>query len=84
MPLGRCDIAPLPCPGGGVPPAKFSKYDEAILQVVVDEQGLTDLPIISGMDFGHTDPMFVLPYGVQAEVHCERRELSIVEAAVVD
>jgi muramoyltetrapeptide carboxypeptidase LdcA involved in peptidoglycan recycling len=29
-----------------------------------EEEGLTDLPIVTHMDFGHTDPMFVVPYGV--------------------
>jgi muramoyltetrapeptide carboxypeptidase LdcA involved in peptidoglycan recycling len=71
-------------PGGEVPPERFGEYDEVILQVVAEEEGLMELPIVTGMDFGHTDPMFVLPYGVQAEIDCDRQRLAIVEAAVVD
>jgi muramoyltetrapeptide carboxypeptidase LdcA involved in peptidoglycan recycling len=71
-------------PGGSVPPERFIEYDQAALQVIADEEGLTDLPIISGMDFGHTDPMFVLPLGVQAEIDAGAHTFSIVEAAVVD
>ncbi|MEW5869761.1 MAG: S66 peptidase family protein [Chloroflexota bacterium] len=71
-------------PGGHVPPEKFAEYDQAILQVVAEEQGLTDLPIVTGMDFGHTDPVFVLPYGVQAEIDCTARRFSILENAVTD
>jgi len=71
-------------PGGQVPPERFGEYDEAILQVVAEEEGLTELPIITGMDFGHTDPMFVLPYGVQAEINCDKRQFVILEGAVVD
>lgn len=72
-------------PGGHqVPVEDFEKYDQAILQVVRDEEGLTDLPIITHMDFGHTSPMFVLPYGVQAEIDCENKRFSIIENAVVD
>jgi muramoyltetrapeptide carboxypeptidase LdcA involved in peptidoglycan recycling len=48
----------------------------------VAENGLTDLPIITGMDFGHTDPMFVLPLGVQAEIDCTQQRFAIVESAV--
>ena len=55
-----------------------------ILQVVVEEEGLDDLPLITRMDFGHTDPMFVLPYGVEAEIDCEEKRFSIVEGALVD
>lgn len=71
-------------PGGPVPIDKFIEYDQAICQVVNEEQGLTELPIISNMDFGHTDPMLVLPYGVQAEIDCEQQRFLIMENAVVD
>jgi muramoyltetrapeptide carboxypeptidase LdcA involved in peptidoglycan recycling len=42
-----------------------------------------DLPVITRMDFGHTDPMFVLPCGVEAEIDCEKQRFSIVDGAVV-
>jgi muramoyltetrapeptide carboxypeptidase LdcA involved in peptidoglycan recycling len=71
-------------PGGQVPPEQFDEYDEAILKVVAEEEGLSGLPIITGMDFGHTDPMFVLPYGVKAEINCDKRRFAILEGAVVD
>lgn len=71
-------------PGGDIPPEQFVEYDKAILTVVAEEQGLTDLPIITHMDFGHTDPMFVLPYGVTAEIDCESQRFAITENAVTD
>ena len=58
------------------------QYDDAVLGVVRDELGLA-IPIIAGMDFGHTDPFFVLPYGVSAEIDCDAHRFSIVESAVV-
>jgi muramoyltetrapeptide carboxypeptidase LdcA involved in peptidoglycan recycling len=69
-------------PGGEFPIERFEEYDQVILQVVCDEEGLENLPIITNMDFGHTDPMFVLPYGVQAEIDCEKQHFSILENAV--
>jgi muramoyltetrapeptide carboxypeptidase LdcA involved in peptidoglycan recycling len=71
-------------PGGEVPIDRFAEYDQAILQVVSEEEGLTDLPIITNMDFGHTSPMFVLPYGVQAEIDFENKRFSMLENAVID
>ncbi|MFA9479999.1 S66 peptidase family protein [Phycisphaerales bacterium AB-hyl4] len=71
-------------PGGGVPPQQFEQYEQAILQVVAEEEGLTHLPILTRMDFGHTDPMFVLPYGVLAQIDCAQRTFSILENAVVE
>lgn len=70
-------------PGGEMPVAQFEKYDEALLQVVGREEGLNSMPIISRMDFGHTDPMFVLPYGIQAEINCDQQQFSICEPAVI-
>ncbi len=69
-------------PGGNVPLESFGEYEEMILKVVAQEESLTELPILSRMDFGHTDPMFILPYGVQAEIDCDAGSFSIVEAAV--
>ena len=71
-------------PGGDIPVERFDEYEEAILGVVVGEEGLDDLPLVTRMDFGHTDPMFVLPYGVEAEIDCGEERFSIVESALVD
>jgi muramoyltetrapeptide carboxypeptidase LdcA involved in peptidoglycan recycling len=71
-------------PGGEILPDKFDEYDQAILQVANQEEGLSDLPIITNMDFGHTSPMFVLPYGVMAEINCENKRFSILENAVTN
>ena len=71
-------------PGGNIHPHKFKEYDEVLLNVISEEEGLADLPIITHMDFGHTDPMFVLPYGVKAEINCQAQQFHILENAVVD
>lgn len=71
-------------PGGEIDPSKFAEYNDALREVVSVEQGLNDVPIITNMDFGHTDPMFVLPYGVEAVIDCEARRFEIVENAVVE
>ena len=70
-------------PGGNqLSVADHKEYDDAVLGVVRDELGLA-IPIIAGMDFGHTDPFFVLPYGVRAEIDCAAHRVSIVDSAVV-
>jgi len=68
-------------PGGAVPPESFKEYDKAILRVVTEEEGLRDIPVVTNLDFGHTDPMFVIPYGVEAEIDCEEKRFSILESA---
>lgn len=71
-------------PGGQLDPEEFPKYDEALVTTVRQECGISDLPIVSNMDFGHTDPMFVLPLGVRARIDSDRTEVSILESAVTD
>jgi muramoyltetrapeptide carboxypeptidase LdcA involved in peptidoglycan recycling len=81
--LGRVTAILVGRPGGHqLSVADHKKYDDAVLGVVRDELGLA-IPIIAGMDFGHSDPFFVLPYGVNAEIDCDAHRFSIVESAVV-
>lgn len=70
-------------PGGRIPVERFADYDQAILQVVRDEEGLSDLPIVTCVDFGHTDPMMVLPLGVYARIDAEGQRVEIIEPATV-
>ncbi|MEO5975461.1 MAG: S66 peptidase family protein [Ilumatobacteraceae bacterium] len=60
-----------------------SALDEMIFKTVVDQFGAASLPIITNLDFGHTDPQWLLPLGVSAEIDCEQRTLRLLEAAVV-
>jgi muramoyltetrapeptide carboxypeptidase LdcA involved in peptidoglycan recycling len=69
-------------PGGQMDPARFTEYDEAILQVVREEERL-EIPVVTHMDFGHTDPMFVLPYGTRVRVDVEHKTLEFLESAVI-
>lgn len=58
------------------------EYDQALLTVVREEQGLDRLAIISGMDFGHTSPAFTLPYGIQARIDCEAQTFHLLESGL--
>lgn len=61
----------------------WREYDEAILKIV-NEEGLRNLPVITGLDFGHTCPVFTIPYGVLAEIDSDQKLFSILENAVTD
>ena len=69
-------------PGGQRDPALFPAYADTLCRTVREEYGLAGLPVVSNVDFGHTDPMMVLPLGVRVRIDSERHELSIPEAAV--
>jgi len=58
------------------------EYNEAIIQVIREEEGLRDLPIITEMDFGHTCPVFTLPLGILAEIDLGNKSFSLLEPGV--
>lgn len=69
-------------PGGTVPPEKFKDYDDVLLQIVANEFGRPDIPIVTRMDFGHTDPMFVIPYGAAARINPIGKTFEILDSGV--
>ena len=63
-----------PC---NVPVKDFDKYDAAFIRAVHEEAGL-DIPIVTRMDFGHTDPICCLPYGYLAQIDPVSETVSLV------
>ena len=53
--------------------------DKTIVDVVNGEFGCKNIPIVTNMDFGHTDPQFVLPLGVRACVDCKSKTFYLNE-----
>jgi len=51
--------------------------------VILDNTKGYDFPIMTNMDFGHTDPIMTLPIGIRATMRSEDKYLSIDEPAVV-
>jgi muramoyltetrapeptide carboxypeptidase LdcA involved in peptidoglycan recycling len=60
------------------------EYNKILTTVIRDEEGLSNLPIITEMDFGHTCPTFTLPMGVTAEIDSDQKTFSILENGVID
>jgi len=58
-----------------------AEYNAEILKVLAEEN-LTQLPVITEMDFGHTCPTFTIPFGVKAEIDCIKNKFKILESGV--
>ncbi len=58
----------------------LGKYENPLRQVL--EKYNPDIPVLSRMDFGHTDPIFCIPYGALAEINPVQKKLTILESAV--
>ena len=48
--------------------AERAAFEATVLAIVSEEFGRPDLPIAANLPFGHTDPQWVLPLGVRAEL----------------
>jgi len=55
------------------------KLNKNILDIVNVEFKNSTLPIITNMDFGHTDPQWILPLGIKAEIDCIKKEFKLME-----
>lgn len=56
------------------------QFDEMIKDVVGGEFGKTNLPIMTNLDFGHTDPQFVLPLGIRAKIDLDAKTFKLAES----
>src|SRR5699024_11984067 len=61
--------------------AFYDEYKTAI-KTVMKEYHLEDPPIMYNLNFGHTEPKMILPYGAMAEIDCESGTFSILESGV--
>ncbi|WP_223592494.1 S66 family peptidase [Neobacillus bataviensis] len=59
----------------------YDEYKE-VIQNVMKEFHLEDLPILYNLNYGHTEPKFILPYGARAEINCEKKTFTILESGV--
>lgn len=68
----------------GIPYAgRFRDEYQAVIRAELAEWGLPELPVLYGLNFGHTEPMCCLPYGALAEIDCVARTFSVLESGVV-
>jgi len=57
----------------------YEEYKEKILKVL-KEIG-SDIPVFYNGSFGHNQPMCVIPYGVMAQLDCDKMTFTIIESA---
>lgn len=60
------------------------KLEKNILSIVSKEFNHPEMPIITNMDFGHTDPQFIFPLGILAEIDCTKKTFKLLESPLTD
>ncbi len=61
--------------------SNYEPYKKAFQTVVGGEAGRPDLPILYNVNFGHSEPICVLPYGVRCRLDADRKTLTLLEPA---
>ena len=61
----------------------FGTYAERIRSIVTGKYHRPDLPIMADLNFGHSSPVFILPYGAKAELDIDSLRFSILESGTL-
>ena len=61
--------------------SKYEPYKEVFRKVVGFEAGRPELPILCNVNFGHAEPICVLPIGAMCRLDAEKRTLTLLETA---
>lgn len=61
----------------------YEEYKKEIIKVVATEEGLTDLAIFYNVNFGHSMPITVLPYGIKTELNSDKKTITLLENATL-
>ena len=61
--------------------SRYEAYKEVYRKVVGFEAGRPELPILYNLNFGHADPICVLPIGLRCRLDAENKTLTLLEPA---
>lgn len=69
----------------GKPPFRnqYEPYKAALRQVIGREAKLPDLPILYNVNVGHAYPIGLFPLGLNYEIDCDRKTLTLMEPATL-
>ena len=61
----------------------FRPYADRIREIVSGKYRCTALPVMGDLNFGHTSPACILPYGAEAEINVDELTFTILESGVI-
>lgn len=61
--------------------SKYEPYKEVYRRVVAKEAGHPELPILFNVNFGHAEPIGVIPIGVKCQLDADNKTLTLLEPA---
>lgn len=66
-------------------PAKEKFYEEykPVYLRILREFGREDMPVLYNLNFGHSSPIGIIPYGIQCEIDADAGKVRLLENAVI-
>lgn len=61
--------------------SKYEPYKQVYRRVVGREAHHPEIPILYNVNFGHADPIGIIPYGVKCRLDADNRTLTLLEPA---
>lgn len=56
------------------------ELERTIIQIMTEEFNVSDIPVAINMDFGHTDPKWILPLGCKVRLNPNTKEFTLLES----
>lgn len=61
--------------------SKYEPYKKVYRTVIGKEAGHPELPILFNVNFGHAEPIGIIPYGIKCRLDAEHKKLTLLEPA---
>ncbi len=61
--------------------AFYEEYKD-VYRAVLKEFGREDMPVLYNVNFGHSCPIGIMPYGIECELDVEEKKITLLEAIV--
>lgn len=61
---------------------KYDSYKEILFDIVSVDGQNKELPIIYNVNFGHAYPIGIIPIGLECELDCDKKTITIIESFV--
>lgn len=60
----------------------YEEYKQVYKTVIGEEAKRPNLPIMYNVNFGHTSPTAIIPYGIECELDCKEKQIKLLESPV--
>ena len=59
----------------------YEEYKE-VYRKVLKEFGREDMPVLYNVNFGHSEPIGIIPYGIECELDIDNKKITLLESVV--